>query len=121
MPVAPTVSGLYITRPYPSPTHAHTPQVGAFLVIPSLAALADALPAVQAAMAGLGAESAGGMLHVAVCGALHVPPFAARLLFNCGRLMRAAACVRAHFPSQPKPTTTHPANHPTAPRPPRRL
>ncbi len=47
-------------------------QVGAFLVISSLAELADALPAVANAMAGLGAESSGGMLHIAICGACGV-------------------------------------------------
>jgi hypothetical protein len=49
-------------------TTASRHQVGAFLVIPSLADLADSLPAVSNAMASLGADPAGGMLHVAVCG-----------------------------------------------------
>lgn len=62
------------------------PQAGAFLVIPSLSQLAESLPAVQAAMNSLGAECAGGMLHVAVCGseAVKLSPSAEKLLAEGG-------------------------------------
>ncbi|KIY92259.1 hypothetical protein MNEG_15704 [Monoraphidium neglectum] len=57
-------------------------QGGAFLVVPSLAELEGALPAVAHAMSALGTDCAGGTLHVAVCGsdAVKLSPGAEQLL-----------------------------------------